>query len=49
MTNLEKALALVPTMLKNIDQKLKRESCAFNRAELVTVKNILINETNRES
>ena len=43
MTNLEKALALVPTMLKNIDQKLERESCALKRAELVTVKNLLIN------
>jgi len=49
MTNLEKALALVPTMLKNIDQKLKRESCVLKRTELVTVKNILIDATNRES
>jgi len=49
MTNLEKALALVPNMLKNIDQKLERESCAFKRAELITVKNILINTTNKES
>lgn len=49
MTNLEKALALVPTMLKNIDQKLEHESCAVKRAELITVKNILINTTNKES
>jgi hypothetical protein len=49
MTNLEKALALVPTMLKNIDQKLASESCTVKRAELITVKNILINTTNKES